>query len=124
MNKECSILGDKISIKIIHDDQREFEPAIKKWAVSINGNGDVSIDGIAFLNSQGSLIQLIDFIVGRICRIFDAIVNRKKTKNSDNEWIDIVKPLIINNVNVVAPQKEQDCFFSSFGLKTVKTEIF
>lgn len=124
LNKDYYSLDEKISIRIIHDEQKEFEPAIRKWTDAINYHGEIYIDNITFCNSQGSLIQLVDFIVGRMCRIFDAIVNRKKTKNSDNELIEIVKPLIINNVNVVAPQKEQDFFFSSFGLKTVKTEIF
>lgn len=109
---------------IVHDEQKQFESSIDNWISLLNIDYVKNIENTKFSSSKNEvLIQLVDFVLGKILRIFDEVVNNKNRKNSDDEWIDIVTPLILNKLNVVAPCHEQALFFKRFCAITLPTEL-
>ena len=112
-------------ITIFHDEQLQFEKALKKWTEDIHQQTMQSVD-VQFVQSCQKvyiLIQLVDFLTGRIARLYKDIIETGQPKKRDREIFDAAKPLIARNVNVVAPKAEQELFFQQFGLETVLTEI-
>lgn len=116
--------SSKTRYTIVHDEQNQFERPIDNWISILNSDYVKNIENTSFISSKNDvLIQLVDFVLGKILRIYDELLNNKKRKNSDDEWLKIVKPLILNKVNVVAPYTEQKLFFNYFGAFTMPTEI-
>lgn len=112
-------------ITIFHDEQLQFEKLLRKWTEYIQKQSVQSID-IQFVSSCQKmfvLIQLVDFLAGRIARLYRDISETGQPKKRDKDILNVAKPLIARNVNVVAPKTEQKLFFQLFGLETVLTEI-
>lgn len=113
----------KPSIHIFHDEQKQFIPALEQWTKKLREQNGLTLDAFTPLSSDDLLIQLSDFIAGKLIRVYRDVVNDSAPKRDTRELIKVIKPIIAGNCNVVATRYEQIRFFSAFGLKTRPTPI-
>lgn len=111
------------SIHIFHDEQKQFTPALEQWTHNLKEQNGFTLDAFISLPSNDLLIQLADFIAGKLIRVYRDIVSGKAHKRDTRELMKVIKPIVMGNCNVVSTQYEQRCFFSAFGLETVPTRI-
>lgn len=111
------------SIHIFHDDQKQFIPALQHWTHNLREQHGLTLDAFTPLSSNDLLIQLSDFIVGKILRVYRDIVSNNAHKRETRELMKVIKPIIAGNCNVVSTRYEQLRFYSAFNLKTCLTPI-
>lgn len=111
------------SIHIFHDDQKQFIPALKQWTQNLREQNGLTLDAFTPLSSDDLLIQLSDFITGKLIRVYRDIVNSSVPKRDTREFIKVIKPIIEGDCNVVSTQYEQRRFYSAFGLEVRPTRI-
>lgn len=111
------------SIHIFHDKQKQFIPTLEHWTQNLREQNGLMLDAFTPLSSDDLLIQLSDFIVGKILRVYRDIVSNNDHKRETRELIKVIKPIIAGNCNVVSTRYEQLRFYSAFGLKPCLTPI-
>lgn len=111
------------SIHIFHDDQKQFVPALEHWTQNLREQSGLTLDVFTPLDSKDLLIQLSDFIVGKILRVYRDIVSSNDHKRETRELMKVIKPIVAKNCNVVSNRYEQLRFYSAFGLQTCLTRI-
>lgn len=111
------------SIHIFHDNQKQFIPALESWTQNLREQHGLKLDAFTSLSSDALLIQLSDFIVGKILRVYRDIVSNNSHKRETRELMKIIKPIVDGNCNVVSTRYEQLQFYSAFDLETCLTPI-
>lgn len=111
------------SIHIFHDNQKQFIPALEHWTQNLREQSGLILDAFTPVSSDDLLIQLSDFIVGKILRVYRDIISNSAHKRETRELMKVIKPIIAGNCNVVSTRYEQQCFYSAFDLKTCLTPI-
>lgn len=111
------------SIHIFHDEQKQFIPALEQWTQNLREQNGLTLDAFTPLPSDDLLIQLSDFIAGKLIRVYRDIVSNSAPKRDTRELMKVIKPIIAGNCNVVSTRYEQQRFYSAFGLKVHPTRI-
>jgi hypothetical protein len=112
-------------VSIVHDEQKQFDKSIKGWTQKLKEGGgirELPIENITFKSSHSDvLIQICDFTVGKIARLYEKIVNDESLTHKEIDFLNIVKPLVALRCNVVSTMKEQNDFFRGFDMIPVPT---
>lgn len=117
-------LSPSDTLQIVHDEQKQFDNALKQWSEHLKTQNALPIKDVKFIPSNKDiLIQLADFLTGRIARVFSCTSNFKPVGRKERDLMKIIKPLVIGNCNIVSVRREQEAFFKEFGLKVTKTPI-
>lgn len=106
-------------IKIVHDVQKELEPALRKWVEERNSLEDTKDISIEFIKSEESrIIQCVDYFAGNI-----RVAIQQKIQGLSN-YNDIIDNIIENRCNFVSTVEEQMKLFpNNYCLKQLKGYI-
>ena len=120
-------LNKNDAIDIIHDQQTQFSDSLTEW-IDFQKRSGLQVRLEAFTDSKTSaMLQVTDYILGTILRLFQKITARKPPLNSEDRGIiKILKPLVGSKVgvcNIVSVSNESQEFFGKFDLKTVRTKV-
>ena len=101
-NLVSRFLYDSNNVEIIHDVQKELEPALRKWVEERNSLEDTKDISIEFIKSEESrIIQCVDYFAGNI-----RVAIQQKIQGLSN-YNDIIDNIIENRCNFVSTVEEQ-----------------
>lgn len=118
-NLVSRFLYDSNNVEIIHDVQKELEPALRKWIIERNDLENTKNISIKFVDSKKSrIIQCADYFAGNIR------VGIQKKIQGISKYNHIIDTIIENRCNFVSTIEEQIKIFpNNYCLKQLKEYI-